>query len=205
MLFKRWRTGVTLMRSAKWKQTWRQRARRLGRSKRELILRIGETPDEMVIVSDRLHDFDWVSVAATKFPTRWWIGADNRPRVEPAEDDTPRSHQLAFEINETTAIRFLWFATGRFLHFERAYHRDGWCVIVKGCGKITTYNRYTTTREEVFSRVRLIIEYLPKEVSWSEITYAEFLELDTSSFWDGWKRWFTEWIRFAGVSVFGER
>ena len=194
------------MRNAKWKRTWRQRGRRWLFKKKETILRIGETPDEMVIISDRLHDFDWVSVAATKFPTRWWIGADGWHRVEPVEEDTPQRHQLAFEINETTDVRFLWFATGRFLHFERAYHRGGgWCMIERGCGEITIYNRYALTREEVFSRVRLIIEYLPKEDSWSEITYAEFLELDTSSFLDGWKRWFTEWIRFAGVSIFGER
>ena len=206
MLCKRWRTGLASMRNAKLKQTWKQRVRRLGRRKREIILRIGETENEITTVSDRLHDLDWVPVAGIKSPIRWWIGADGQSQEEVVEDGNPRTHRLAFEINETTEIRFLWFATGRFLHFERAYHRgDGWCVVERGYGKITTYNRYGVTREEIFSRVRLIVEYLPKEESWSKITYVEFLELDTSSLRDGWKRWFREWVLSARVSIFGNR
>lgn len=171
-----------------------------------MILRIGETSDEMIIVSDRLHDLDWVPVVATKFPTRWWIGADGWTQVEPVKAPMPRNNRLAFEINETTEIHALRLATGHRLYFERAYHRNnGWCVIERGSGTITNYNRYAIAREEVFSRLSLIIEYSPNERTWSKIAYAEFLGLDISSFRDGWKRWFTEWIRFAPVSIFGDR
>ena len=205
-LFKGWRTGLASMRSAKLRQTWKQRVRRLGRKKKEIIWRIGETTDEMVVVSDRLHDLDDVPLVGTRVPIRWWHGADGWQRVEAVKSDGPLIHRMALEINATTAVSFLSDSTGRSVSLERAYHGGkGWCVIERYQATITRCNLYIARREEVFQRLQLTLEYFHGAESSAEISYAEFLELGASSFWAGWKRWFEEWVLFARVSIFGDR
>lgn len=207
-LFKGWHTGLASMRNVKLRKTWKQRVRRLrlGRRKTEIIWRIGETADEMVVVSDRLHDLDDVPLAGAKVPIRWWHGADGWRRVEAVKSDDPLTHRMALEINATTAVPFLLNPMGRLIWVERAYHAgNGWCITERYQATVTRFDFYTVSREEVFRRLRLTLEYVRGDEPPPEISYAEFLELDTSSFWDGWKRWFTEWIRFARVSIFGDR
>lgn len=206
MPFKEWRTGVASMRTAKLKQTWKQRARRLGRRRTEIILRLGQSPDDMVVVSDRLHDLDWVPTISVPLPTRWWIGADGWPRRASVDDPRNRIQRISFEINSTTEVRFLSDSTGKHIYFEEAYHGGGgWCTLESGSAKIVRSIWSVRRREEVYQRKEIDLEYeLPAQMP-PEISYAEFLELDTSSFWEGWKRWFEEWVRYAGVSVFGDR
>lgn len=205
-LYRKWHTGVASMRNVKWKQTWKQRVRRLGRRKKEIIWRIGETAEEMVVISDRHHDLDWVPLTGTRVSIRWWYGADSWRRVEKVKSDTPPTHRMALEINMTTAVPFLMNPIGRSVSIERAYHGGkGWCCIERYQATITRCNLYVATREEVFQRLRLTLEYVQSAESLVEISYVEFLELDTSSFWAGWKRWFEEWVLSARVSIFGDR
>lgn len=205
-LFKGWHTGVASMRNAKLRQTWKQRMRRLGRRKREIIWRLGETADKMVMVSDRLHDLDDIPLAQTRVPIRWWQGADGWRGVEAVKNDSPLTHRMALEINMTTAVRFLLDSNGRLMMLERAYHGgNGWCMLERYQATLTHCEPYMIQREEVFQRLRLMFEYTLSTESAVEISYTEFLELDVSSFYDGWKRWLTEWIRFAGISIFGDR
>lgn len=205
-LYKRWHTGLALMRSAKLKQTWKQRVRRLGRRKTEIILRLGQSPDDMVVVSDRLHDLDRVPSTSIPPPIRWWRGVSGARRIAPADNQAGRIQRLSFEINCTTETHFLFGATGQYIYFEQAYHGGGgWCTLESGSAKIVHNIWSVRTREEVYQRREIDLEYeLPAKPP-PEISYAEMLELDTSSFWDGWKRWFGEWVLSARVSIFGDR
>ena len=160
----------------------------------------------MVVVSDRHHDLDDVPLAGTRVPIRWWHGADGWQRREAVKGDEPWIHRMALEINATPAVPLPLDPIGRLIWVERAYHGgNGWCFMERYQATVTHFNSYTISREEVFLRLRLTLEYVHGDKLPPEISYAEFLELDTSSFWDGWKRWFTEWIRFARVSIFGDR
>lgn len=205
-LFKGWRTGLASMRNAKLRQTWKQRVRRLGRRKKEIIWRIGETADEMVVVSDRHHDLDDVPLAGTRVPIRWWHGADGWQRREAVKGDKSLIYRRALEINATTAVRFLLDQIGRSVSLERADHRGkGRCKLESGTAKIVHSSWSVRMREEVYQRIELELNYDQGAPLVREISYAEFLELDNSSFWAGWKRWFEEWVLFARVSIFGDR
>ena len=163
----------------------------------------------MVVVSDRLHDLDDVPLAGTKVPIRWWHGADGWQRVEAVKGDEPLTYRRALVINATTAVRFLVDPIGRSVSLERANHGGkGWCILESGTAKIVHSGHSgwsVRMREEVYQRIDLELHYDQGAPLVREISYAEFLELDTSSFWAGWKRWFEEWVLFARVSIFGDR
>ena len=160
----------------------------------------------MVVVSDRVHDLDWVETGRRVIPLRWWLGPSGARQIEAVKDGSGLVEYLSFEINSTTETRFLRKEPNRRIYFEIAYHGgNGWCTLESGTAEIVRYIHSVRRREEVYQRFQIDLKYEQSAQPPPEITYAELLELDDSPFWAGWKRWFEEWVLFAGVSVFGER
>ncbi len=206
MRYKGWRTGLATMRAAKLRKTWRQRVRRWGRRKPERILRLGESQDRIVVVTDRLHDLDWVERAVPIAPYYWWMGRDGAIHRRPDERWTPPSKQvISIEINATSELGYPWPLMQSQILFEKYYH-DGRGRCMSQCGRATILGvgQSVRHREEVFIRLSLILA-LDDGESQTDMSYADFLQMDTSSFVEGWKRWVTEWVLYARVSVFGDR
>ncbi len=203
MHYRGWRTGLDSMRAAKLQRTWRQRVRRWGRRKPETILRLGESQDRMVMVTDRLHDLDWVPQASRPAQYYWWIGRDKAIRRAPDERWDAPPMEVGVELNRTSEIPSL--EAGSTVRMDILYHGGGgWCWSRRGNARVRRSNQSIRTREEVFIRQTAVIAYDEIEAD-ETISYADFLQLDTSSFIDGWWRWFTEWVRYARVSVCGDR
>lgn len=205
MRYRGWRTGLDSMRAAKLTKTWRQRVRRLGRRKMETILRLGESQDHMVVVTDRLHDLDWLPRANRPAPYWWWAGRDSWVRRAPDERwKTPR-REINIELNATDESTFLLRSIGSEIRFQHAYHDGrGWCMSDDGTATVVSIDHVVRLRQEVFVRASLRLAVDRAEVE-EPMSYADFLQLDTSSFISGWKRWLIEWIRHPEVSVFGDR
>lgn len=193
------------MRAAKLKKTWRQRVRRWGRRKPETILRLGEPQGRMVVVTDRLHDLDWLSRANRPAPYWWWAGHDSWMRLAPDERWKKPPKQINVELNATDESTFLHQSIGSKVRFQHAYHGGrGWCMSEEGTATVVSNEHVVRLRQEVFVRVSLRLAADHVEVK-EPMTYADFLQLDTSPLLSGWKRWFIEWIRHPEVSVFGDR
>lgn len=203
MHYRGWRTGLDSMRDAKLKKTWRQRVRRWGRRKPETILRLGESQDHMVVVTDRLHDLDWVPLAGRPAQLYWWVGRDGAIYRAPDERWGAPSMEVGIELNLTSELPRL--EAGSSFRMEIIYH-DGrdWCLSRRGNARVRRSNESIRTREEVFIRQMAVIACDEVEVD-TTLSYADFLQLDTSSFIDGWWRWLIEWVRYVRVSVFGDR
>ena len=203
MHYRGWRTGLDSMRAAKLQRTWRQRARRWGRRKPETILRLGESQDHMVVVTDRLHDLDWVPLAGRPAQLYWWVGRDGAIYRAPDERWDAPSMEVGVELNLTSELPRL--EAGSSFRMEIIYH-DGrdWCLSRRGNARVRRSDQSIRTREEVFVRQMAVIACDEVEVG-ETISYADFLQLDTSSFIDGWRRWLIEWVRYVRVSVFGDR
>ena len=205
MRYRGWRTGLASMRAAKLTKTWRQRVRRLGRRKPETILKLGESPEHMVVVTDRLHDLDWVEHAAPMAPNFWWQGRDGAIRRCPDKRWPSPSEIVSVEINATSELGFLRAHTSSQILVEQ-YHHDGrgWCFSQCSTSAIRRVGYSARLREEVFVRYSLVLVLDDVDVG-TDMLYADFLQMDTSSFVEGWKRWIAEWILYARVSVFGDR
>lgn len=203
MHYRDWRTGLDSMRAAKLKRTWRQRVRRWGRRKPETILRLGESQDHMIVVSDRLHDLDWVPQAGRPAQYFWWIGRDRAVYRAPDKRWSAPSLEFGVELNLTSKLPRL--EAGSSVRMEMVYHDgNGWCRSQRGNARVKRSNQSIRTREEVFVRQMAVIACDEVETD-ATISYADFLQLDTSSFISGWWRWFVEWVRYVRVSVFGDR
>lgn len=160
----------------------------------------------MIVVSDRLHDLDWVETVPHIGHVRWWRGAGGSRQIEPVDDSTNRPPRVSFEINLTSETEFLFPPAPQLVYIEESYCTGGdRCILESGTAKIVHGSWSVRTQEEVYQRIELDLNYVQGAPSIQEISYAEFLELDTSSFRAGWKRWFEEWVLFARVSIFGDR
>lgn len=111
--------------------------------------------------------------------------------------------EVGVELNRTSELPRL--EAGSPVRMELIHHGGrGQCWALRGSARVKRSNLSVRTREEVFVRQVAVIAY-DNEEAYGKISYADFLELDTSSFTDGWQRWFTEWVRYVHVSVFGDR
>lgn len=177
--------------------------RRWGRRKPETILRLGESQDHMVVVTDRLHDLDWVPQGSQSAQYHWWIGRDGAIYREPDERSEAPSMEVGIELNLTSELPRL--EAGSSVRMEMICHDGrGWCWYRRGNARVRRSNRSVQIRKEVFVRQMAVIACDEVEAD-ETISYADFLQLDTSSFIDGWRRWLIEWVRYVGVSVFGDR
>lgn len=160
----------------------------------------------MVVVSDRVHDLDWVETGRRVMPLRWWQGPSGARQIEAVKDGSGSAGHLSFEINSTIETRFLYEISNQRIYFELAYHgRNGSCRLESGTAEIVRCIHSVRLREEVYQRIQIDLKYERSTRLPPEITYAQLLELDDSPFWAGWKRWFEEWVLFARVSIFGDR
>ena len=191
------------MRAAKLKKTWRQRVRRWGRRKPETILRLGESQDRMVVVTDRLHDLDRVPLAGWPAQLYWWVGRDGAIYRSLDERWDAPSVKIGIELNLTSDLPCL--EAGSSVRMEMIYHDGrGQCWSRRCNARVRRSDQSVRTREEVFVRQMAVITCDEVEVD-ATLSYADFLQLDTSSFIDGWWRWLIEWVRYVRVSVFGDR
>ena len=157
----------------------------------------------MVAVTDRLHDLDWVPLAGRPAQYYWWIGRDGAIYREPDERSEVPSMEVGIELNLTSELPRL--EAGSSVRMEMIYHDGrGWCWSRRGNARVRRSNRSVQIRKEVFVRQTAVITCDEVEAD-ETISYADFLQLDTSSFIDGWRRWFTEWVRYPRVSIFGDR
>lgn len=159
----------------------------------------------MVVVTDRLHDLDWVEHATPIAPYFWWKGHDGAIYRIPDKRWLSPSEIVSVEINATPELEFLQARTSSQILVEQYYHDGrGWCLSQCGTSTIRRIRRSAKLREEVFIRWSLVLVLGDVDVG-TDMSYADFLQMDTSSFVEGWTRWITEWILYARVSVFGDR
>lgn len=159
----------------------------------------------MVVVTDRLHDLDWVEHPAPMAPYFWWQGRDGAIRRRPDKRWPSPSEIVSVEINATPDLGFLRARTSSQILVEQYYHDGrGWCFSQCSTSAIRRVGYSARLREEVFVRYSLVLVLDDVDVG-TDMLYADFLQMDTSSLVEGWKRWIAEWILYARVSVFGDR
>lgn len=159
----------------------------------------------MVVVTDRLHDLDWVEHATSTAPYFWWKGRDGAKHVRPDERWNPPSKTVSIEINATSELSDLWPQVPSQILLERYYHAGrGSCMSWRGTATVRRFTPHIRLREEVFIRLLFVLSLEDVEID-TGVSYADFLRMDASSLVEGWKRWITEWVLYARVSVFGDR
>lgn len=193
MHFVGWHFGLDSMRNAKLRQTWKQRLGRFGRRKPETMIKLGDDHGRMVLLTDRLHDPYFSAVESVHLPFHWWVRADRTVERKPVKEASLPAIHYRIEINHTEVVSFLHRYGQSNRRYIVAHHQGtGACWTESGSAEINC-GFYVNPSSDKFAR--LVLQIVSHEQPQrQDLSYPDFLMLDDSSFTEGWRRVFYEWL-----------
>ncbi len=193
MHFTGWRTGQDSMRKAKLRQTWRQRLRRFGRRKPETMIKIEDDHGRMVLLTDRLHDPYFPAMESTHRPLRWWVAADGTRKIEPVKGISSPLIHYRIEINFTEVVSFLYRHRRSNRRYIIAHHQGVGISWTESGNAEINCGFYMNPSSDKIARLTLQIVSCERPDQ-QDLSYPDFLMLDDSSFTEGCRRVFYEWL-----------